>query len=222
MEILKVVHVDTSEPKDTTIDEPIKNLADVEVTMNYRRLRHIHRCNNFLKINGEDVAQHSFYVTIIAMAIADEMKYERGMLVSVEDVMRKALLHDVEEAITGDIPHNVKHGVDQSTKESLEAACEQIADSYYLNGTSQVFQRYSALCKSSKKGLEGQIVDLADMLELAVYCYEEVCMGNRYFQKLFDKAIVLSKNKDMYHVCQYAQDMVAYMEKGEREDFHFL
>ena len=48
------------------------NEVDLKIFMNLRRLKDIKRCNNFPVVNQEDVAQHSFYVTLLAMFIANE------------------------------------------------------------------------------------------------------------------------------------------------------
>ena len=55
----------------------------------------------------ESVADHSYGVALIAMILADRAK-ARGMAVDVERVLRMALLHDLTEARTGDLPHTVK------------------------------------------------------------------------------------------------------------------
>ena len=101
----------------------VPNERDLKIFMNYRRLKDIKRCNNFPVVNQEDVAQHSFYVTLLAMALADEYNTWAGdinmgyhpfdvehqyMIAKTEIVIRKALTHDLEESFTSDIPWNIK------------------------------------------------------------------------------------------------------------------
>ncbi|MDQ3908208.1 MAG: HD family hydrolase [Acidobacteriota bacterium] len=55
---------------------------------------------------AESVAAHSFGVGVAAMLLADEVK-ARGVEVDVERVLRLALLHDLAEARTGDMPRTM-------------------------------------------------------------------------------------------------------------------
>lgn len=197
--------------------EPSK---DLKMFCNYRRLQHIKRCNNFPVINREDVAQHSYYVTLLAMIIADEynnhaadnnMSYHpydvehHIQIVKVEEIMRKALLHDTEESITSDIPWNVKNA-DEETHHVIEQAIKRKIDSAY-EGTTDIMQCYNEIGSKCKVGIEGQFVDIADMLELAMYCYEEVVMGNHYIKPLLDKCIRLVTENTLYNTLMEASPL---------------
>jgi 5'-deoxynucleotidase YfbR-like HD superfamily hydrolase len=56
----------------------------------------------------EDVAQHSYFTALYAMILAD-LERKKGVRVDSERLLRMALLHDAEEARTGDIHHPFKH-----------------------------------------------------------------------------------------------------------------
>lgn len=194
------------------------NNMDAVMFMNYRRLRHISRCNNFMKNSKEDVAQHSYYVSIISMIISDELNNaDIGFKVNTEKVLRYALLHDTEEAITSDVPYNVKHRNPDINKRINQVLSEVAEDAY--SGTSDLFMNYLYLSKSSKEGIEGDIVDVADMLELAIYCYEEVLMGNILMKSLMDKAIRLTKAKPQVIIdtSKFVQDAINMMESDSPE-----
>lgn len=183
---------------------------DVVIFMNFRRLRHLQRCNNFSRNNPEDVAQHSYYTSLLAMTIADEYnawvdahvseteRYEYQKA-NVEIVLRKALLHDTDEAITSDVPYNVKH-LTPEFNEEIEKAMSVIINQSY-EGCSDIFERYCLLARNCKKDLEGTIVDIADMLELAIYCHEEYASGNTFMKGLRDRAVhyVQLKNSEIFN-----------------------
>lgn len=186
----------------------MKLTEDLKMFCNYRRLKEIKRCNNFPVINREDVAQHSFYVTLLAMAIADEYntwaegeyfenpeKYHP--LVNTEVLLRKSLLHDTSESMTSDIPWNIKHMNEEINEILTEAIDKRIKEAY--TGT-KTMELYYQLSKDCKKNLEGQFVGIADMLELGLYCYEERVKGNHLIQPLLDKCIELVKNNTLYSV----------------------
>lgn len=180
---------------------------DLEVFMNYRRLRHVERCNTLPRVISQDVAQHSYYVALLAMAIGDEynlyatnhnlefhpLDFDNLLPeVKMEIVLRKALLHDTEEAIVSDIPWNVKHSSEEVHQVIQEAIEAKIREFYEGSNTCKDYMKLGIHCKD---GLEGELVNIADMLELALYCWEECNqLGNKALVGLRDKAFRLVKD----------------------------
>lgn len=192
---------------------------DLKVFCNYRRLKEIKRCNNFPVVNKEDVAQHSFYVTLLAMVVADEYNqyvashnsayhpYDVENLmnvVKIEPLLRKALLHDVEESFTSDIPWNVKHADEETHKVIERAIAKKLEDSYEGSKSMKLYQEIGTRCKDE---FEGKFVDICDMLELSQYCFEEVAMGNSYIKPLLDKANRLVKSHVLYEILYTASPL---------------
>lgn len=177
---------------------PSKKLSpEATLVLNFRRINNIVRCNNFPKIRNEDVGQHTTHVTLLAMVIADEINAiacTSGQVpqVDVLEVMRKAILHDMDEAFTSDIPWNIKHSSKELNK-SIQSAINQKMEKRYKECSAE-FSNYFRLAKDCKEGLTGLIVDLADMLELALYTAEEVHMGNAYMYSLLQRAYGLIGN----------------------------
>lgn len=181
-------------------------MEDVRIFMNYRRLKTLRRCNTLPTVVSEDVAQHSFYVAMLAMAMADEyntyadehnlefhpLDVENQMeLVNTEKVLRKALCHDTDEAITGDIPWNIKHMNDEFHQEITKAINSRMEQIYDGSKTMELCHKFSMECKD---GFEGQFVEVADMLELGVYSWEEVSRGNKAMMPMLKKCIRLTEN----------------------------
>ena len=194
---------------------------DVKIFMNYRRLKDIRRCNNFPTISTEDVAQHSYYVSLLALTLAIEyndwaarvnMKFHpydyenKVALVDVDKVLRMAISHDLEEAFTSDIPWNIKHYSEElnaAINSSVQARMESV---YSGSRVMRLFHKWNQDCK---KGLEGQFVDLADMLELAVYSYEECAKGNTYMEPMLYKSIGLIEEMSIYPQLSTASPMLS-------------
>lgn len=179
----------------------ITNSVDFSLFTNYRRLKSIKRCNTLPTLQPTDVAQHSYYVALLSMAFADEYNTwaeeynldfhpqdfdNRYELINVEVLLRKALLHDVEEAFTSDIPWHVKHMSAEFNNTFTKGINEFLDKKYEYSKTMKMYQ---SLSKASKKGIEGELVNLADMVELAWYCYEEVKFGNQFFIYLLEKCL---------------------------------
>lgn len=124
----------------------------------------------------ESVAEHMYTVAIISMELANLTKYEVNKKVMLE----MALLHDIEESITTDLPYTVKH----RTKEYRDAfnkiseGCLEIA----VNGFSNS-EYYKELWYDAKqeKTVEARLIKLADIISLLLYCREEALLGNKYF-----------------------------------------
>lgn len=162
---------------------------DVQTLLNHRRLRHIKRCNNFPTVTPINVAAHSFFVAEMAMVIADEINAKYGRRVDAEIVMRKALCHDLAEAYTGDIPWNIKHFSSSVHTAIAEASDTRLAEAY--TGCTEALMRTKDTARQCKEGLAGAIVNLADMLELALFCYEEWMAGNGFMSNMLQKCIQL-------------------------------
>ena len=62
----------------------------------------------------ESVAEHSWRVALMAMLMADEFPE-----LDIDRVIRMCLVHDIGEAITGDIPTFVKTDADRDVEDSL-------------------------------------------------------------------------------------------------------
>lgn len=167
----------------------------LRILLNLRRLRHIRRCNNFPTICDEDVAQHSLYVTMLAVCLADDYNQHvtDGNTVDIDLVARKALCHDLEESFTSDIPWNVKHGTTE-VNEAISRFTKSLMTS--ITERSDGMVRRMLNCNSTaKEGLEGAFVDIADSLELCIYAWGEACMGNTAMSNMMSKALNIAVSK---------------------------
>lgn len=133
----------------------------------------------------ESILEHSAFVGIVAHMIASEynnlMSNCNSFKADLGLIAQKALFHDMEEFLTGDIPRTTKY----SSPESLEAF-EKIADegmktvllSLEISKTSE--ENSYMLWKNSKEGFEGMFIALADLSAVVYKLYTEVTlMGNK-------------------------------------------
>lgn len=139
------------------------DIKKVRSLMYVRRLN-FERCNRY-----ENVAEHSFYVGIIAYRIAmdtglgeEEARY----------CLKMGLMHDMPEAVTGDVPFLVRRALGKMTTVGLD---ELGAQELGINlGT-------------DSRTLE--IVKLADILEFAMYLKEETIAGNRHLRAIYHETL---------------------------------
>lgn len=141
----------------------------------------------------EDVAQHSYLTALYAMILAD-LEIREGGKVDVEKLLRMALLHDAEEARTGDIHHPFKHQ-DASFTESIDDKALQWFEHLMLGLPRELAQDYVNLRKSSWNTQETEtlILKAADKLEALLWAYEEYLLGNEHVRKARIVEDILSK-----------------------------
>jgi putative hydrolase of HD superfamily len=116
----------------------------------------------------ESVAEHSYSTSALAMFLADK-EVARGSRVSVERVLRLALLHDLAEALTFDISKSYLEYLGQRGKR-IKREIEGAAWAHIIKGIGDASIRrvYSRLLAEFNAGvtLESQIVHAADKLDI--------------------------------------------------------
>ena len=130
------------------------------------------------------VGEHSFRVAALSMAIADSYNLENPKdKVCVEKVLRKAILHDLEESITNDIPSPVKDAI-KELRDLLRVAGEKLLRELTFIDAPKP-KDYLNLWIRDKKGLSGEVITVADKLEGMLSSYFEVKNGNASLTKAF-------------------------------------
>jgi len=119
-------------------------------------LRHIPRTGWLLRgvppAIAENVADHIFLTSIIAMDIASRLS-NMGINIDVSKVLMMSILHDIPEVVTGDIVRYVKTRVEDYFSEIESEALETLG-----------LQRYRGLYAelSNSASLEALVVKVAD------------------------------------------------------------
>ncbi len=130
----------------------------------------------------ESVASHSFGVAVIAMLLADRAR-QRGMVVDGERVLRMALMHDLTEARTGDLPSTIKK---YFGKKNVKDADAMIAEEMLA----PLGEPYLALWREyeHRDCIESKLVKAADKLDLLLQSLEYEKGGARSLQEFWDSA----------------------------------
>lgn len=132
----------------------------------------------------ENILEHSYVVALISYLIAKDCGADSGKAV------QKALFHDMEEAVTGDICRDFKY-LDTDFRNSLRKVepnvMFSIADRLpYASLFESVLKEWE---DSKDESLEGLIVEAADSLAVFVYLYEEYRKGNKMLlEEVWDEA----------------------------------
>lgn len=120
----------------------------------------------------ESSLEHTAAVALIAMKIGSDCPFD----VNVAELLTRALLHDMEETITGDIMTPIKyhHELVDSVKRMEREAAEEV---------SPVFGSWAFYYWDHAKDdtIEGQIIRIADKAAVVYKYRQEVALGNTSF-----------------------------------------
>lgn len=152
---------------------------------NTRKLDKIIRFSAQMRIKDESVSEHSFYTAFYAMILADLEEKIFKNKVNKESVLKTALLHDIEESLTGDIIHSFKH-IDKNLNKEINRLSQKFLDNLMDNLPEKIAKEYKILWKQAKDTtkIEGKIIEAADKLEGLIYSLNEQALGNKEFEKI--------------------------------------
>lgn len=147
----------------------------------YVRRLNFERCNRY-----ENVAEHSFYVGIIAYQLA----YAVGLgEAGARHCLKMGLMHDLPEAVTGDIPFLTRRSLGAAVCTGIDTLGEQ---------------EIGVSLKTDRQTLE--IVQIADALEFALYLKEELRSGNHALTDIYAETLGrLVQYKDCEDYCKYIE-----------------
>ena len=139
----------------------------ISTLLELQRLKRLDRTGWVLRglaPGAESVAAHSYGVAFTAMLLADEVR-ARGVELDVERVLRIALLHDLAEARTGDMPRTMALYYGAAARRSAERAA-------FDDMVRQLGERrasdYGALHEDyeARESVEARLVKAADIVDL--------------------------------------------------------
>jgi 5'-deoxynucleotidase YfbR-like HD superfamily hydrolase len=169
------------------------------------RMRYVVRFGNCRKIHFESVAEHSYFVAFYSMLIAEHLR-TLGASVNIEELLKRCLLHDLEECRSGDFPRNFKHSNSEIKKfldQAGEKAFEQVVLPMVCGDPEALEHLKDAWIDSKDATLEGRILEFADFLGCLAYLWFEFKAGNRT-------------------VLSHVRDMDQYFRRFKGAEFQFL
>ncbi|HVG29124.1 MAG TPA: HD family hydrolase [Pyrinomonadaceae bacterium] len=135
---------------------------------------------------AESVAAHTFGVVVAAMLLADEVR-ARGVGVNVERVLRLALLHDLAEARTGDMPRTMAKYYGAEARKCAEGA----AFGDLIEGLdAELRADYARLHAEyeERASLEARLVKAADIVDLLAQALAFERAGARELDEFWEGA----------------------------------
>jgi len=116
------------------------------------------------RVRDETVAAHSFFVSVIVLSLHKEYMF------NLEEALIATISHDIIEADTSDIPHDIK--ARHSELKKILSNIEEVEIKKYP----EVVQ--FGINIFNKNSVEGKIVHLADVIQVSQYIESEMRLGN--------------------------------------------
>ncbi len=139
----------------------------LSVLLELQRLKRLDRTGWVLRglaPGAESVAAHSYGVAFAAMLLADEVR-GRGVEVDVERVLRVALLHDLAEARTGDMPRTMAEFYGAEARRRAErAAFDGVVGALEAGRRAEYARLHDDY--EERASLEARLVKAADIIDL--------------------------------------------------------
>lgn len=142
------------------------------VTNPLMNMSHVGRYSGVKLMEPEMLDTHLITVMWLGTMLIDELNENYGEKISTGVFLEKALHHDADEALTGDVTRTLKYHNNNVHKELQTVADEVAQDMYkrYFNNPGY----YYYVWDNAKKGKEGGILKIADMLDVAIKAFREV------------------------------------------------
>lgn len=172
----------------------IRNL----LTGSLERLRYVERFSTVRVFRKENVAEHSYYTALYTMFICDWVNDKTPLGPDKGLALSKALMHDIEESFTGDMPRPFKHSsreISLGMALPIEKKTMEVLVSLDLKNRRAPTYCYWFQAKDKERP-EGRIVAFADFLAVLAYLLTEVQYGSYTIQEHIQGMDVYSKDFD--------------------------
>lgn len=172
-----------------TVHELALRLLDGPV----QRASYVTRYSSHPVIRKENVAEHSFYVALYSLIIADFL----GEDCDYTRLLRRALVHDLDECETGDFVRTFKYSSPTLTAALESAACQFME--HVVEGYGKYF-KVNAIAewkRTKDDSYEGHIIRVADFIAVASYVLGEYKLGNSNIRTV------------MFDVTYYGENVIA-------------
>ena len=133
----------------------------------------------------ESVLEHTGFVSLMSYILVLEINSRQSAghePIPVVDVMEKALLHDIEEVVSGDVPRTTKYfspQIRQNFEEVEEHGIKHVLSNLGYAESSAIGERILQAWKTSKDDSSGLIVKISDLLAVVYKVWwETIQMGN--------------------------------------------
>lgn len=171
----------------------------------------INRYSQINLLHPESVLEHTGFVCLFTYLTCSEINFSCEKKINTGLALMKAVFHDVDEVVTGDIPRPTKYFSEESKNIFDKIASQGINQIISELGikNSESSQEIENLWRESKNDEEGRIVALSDLAAVVYKIWEEVIL-------LGNKKLVLQGKQ----VFGYIEDFASSLNSQEINEQH--
>lgn len=125
------------------------------------------RYSGRLKLTKENIAEHSWYVAYYILLVGNDYNIKQNIINKAVSI---AIVHDIPELFTNDIPHNIKVNFP-----NIKAEIEKAELEFMKEKMPNLLKYYDEL---SQDTLEMLLVNIGDALSILLYTNKEISLGN--------------------------------------------
>ncbi len=183
------------------------------IIINARKLNNIGRWANEFLHQRASVAEHSFLVAQLAQLLGF-IEESNGNVVNWKVLYRKALNHDLPEAVMGDVISTTKN-INKSVKETLEDVERKLVEDELLASIEPHYRELyrEAIFDGKDDSLEGMILSAADNIDALLECVLEIKLANKdpflaKYYTILDKIIAIDNISSKYFISDILPSMI--------------
>lgn len=162
-------------------------MSDLWSELGNRQVSHLTRWHTRPTHHNESLAEHQWYTAYYSYVLGTTLN-EIGIKVHIVDLLLRAMVHDMAELVTGDIPGHFKRRFPEA-KESVGGWTDAAVSRLFSGlpaGTRDQLRFYAA--DHDDNSIEHQIMKAADKLGAFTFARDEVEQGNNYFTPIVSAA----------------------------------
>lgn len=148
-----------------------------------RNLNNVTRYSGVFCMKPENDGYHTIDMMAMCMMMADKIELASSLKIDRRDLIYRCYLHDMDEALMGDISRNIKYYNDDIYKAVNDVANDIMSSTYDRNIINSI--------KSSKDihDICGLIIKVSDTLQSSIKIYEECKLGNFHFNSILEENV---------------------------------
>jgi 5'-deoxynucleotidase YfbR-like HD superfamily hydrolase len=144
----------------------------------------IRRYSQLHLVKPESVMEHTGFVCLFTYLLSEEINSVSGEKVDIGLALQRAVVHDIDEVVTGDIPRPTKYFSESSKNifdEIAESGVDQIIDELDIwDLPDEAITKFRENWTEAKSGREGIVLALADLASVVFKIWDEVILlGNK-------------------------------------------
>jgi len=189
-------------------------------TLAFNPMMRMNEVNRYSGVHLESPESLSDHITDISMMcyVIGRKLMNLGEEINLGSLLEKALLHDMDEVLTGDIPRNTKYATDEVHEELEKVAKRAIKEIQDAVGIEDLTKIWSE-AKSEK---EGFIVKVSDMLCVVRKAIIEVELRNnlsflKVISELEGHLTKMSEKCDLFYLPSSAEFMSSLLKDARDE-----